>query len=133
MPIWESEEPIGLPPTFATCPIPPTPPQQIWFEDFFQVLGSSGPELSLTFGGFMEPLDFFVYNRFGFTWWLSGPAYIWVEGVSQVLDQPAWNQVLRMLVAEPAAPPLVQEEYKVPIANFVHLMLTNQSLPGALW
>ena len=38
-----------------------------------------------------------------------------------------------MLVAEPAAPPLVQEEYKVPITDFVHIMLAGQSLPGALW
>ena len=80
----------------------------------------------------MEPLDFFVYNHFGFNWWPSGPVYRWVEGVSQVLDQPAWDQVLRMLVAEPAAPPFIQEEYKAPITDFIHLMLAGQSLPGAL-
>ena len=38
-----------------------------------------------------------------------------------------------MLVAQPAAPPLVQEDYKVPIVDFVYLMLASQSLPGALW
>ena len=81
----------------------------------------------------MEPLDFFIYNCFGFNWWPSGPVYRRVDDVSKILDQPAWNQVLRTLAAEPADPPLVQDEYKAPIADFVHLMLASQSLPGALW
>jgi len=81
----------------------------------------------------MEPLDFFVYNGFSFNWWPSGPVYRWVDGVSKVLDQPAWNQVLRTLAVEPADPLLVHDEYKAPITDFVHLMLAIQSLPGALW